>query len=101
MTLLDFSLIWRYFAFSNMLLSTSVLWLASKYLMDRGTFHWVASVPAVIGTAITVSYIATAGVGLSLSEAYAKPIGITVAVLCFIGLFIYHKKRQVDAENVA
>ena len=101
MTLFDFSLIWRYFAFSNMLLSTSVLWLASKYLMDRGTFHWVASVPAVIGTAITVSYIATAGVGLSLSEAYAKPIGITVAVLCFIGLFIYHKKRQVDAENVA
>ncbi len=37
MTFLDFSLIWRYFAFSNMLLSTSVLWLATKYLFDRGT----------------------------------------------------------------
>jgi carbon starvation protein CstA len=101
MTLLDFSLIWRYFAFSNMLLSTSVLWLASKYLMDRGTFHWVASVPAVIGTAITVSYIATAGVGLSLSEAYGKPIGIAVAVLCFIGLLIHHKKRLTSTERVS
>ena len=101
MTLLDFSLIWRYFAFSNMLLSTSVLWLASKYLMDRGTFHWVASVPAVIGTAITVSYIATAGVGLSLSEAYGKPIGIAVAVLCFIGLLIHHKKRLASTERVS
>ena len=101
MTLLDFSLIWRYFAFSNMLLSTSVLWLASKYLMDRGTFHWVASVPAVIGTAITVSYIATAGVGLSLSEAFGKPIGIAVAVLCFIGLLIHHKKRLASTERVS
>lgn len=101
MTLLDFSLIWRYFAFSNMLLSTSVLWLASKFLMDRGTFHWVASVPAVIGTAITVSYIATAGVGLSLSEAYGKPIGIAVAVLCFIGLLIHHKKRLASTERVS
>jgi carbon starvation protein CstA len=101
MTLLDFSLIWRYFAFSNMLLSTSVLWLASKYLMDRGTFHWVASVPAVIGTAITVSYIATAGVGLSLSEAFGKPIGIVVAVLCFIGLLIHHKKRLASTERVS
>lgn len=101
MTLLDFSLIWRYFAFSNMLLSTSVLWLASKYLMDRGTFHWVASVPAVIGTAITVSYIATAGVGLSLSEAYGKPIGIAVAVLCFIGLLIHHKKHLTSTERVS
>jgi len=45
MTKLDFSLIWRYFAFSNMLLSTSVLWLATKYLFDRGTFHWIASIP--------------------------------------------------------
>src|SRR5690606_3058206 len=66
MTFLDFSLIWRYFAFSNMLLSTSVLWLATKYLMDRGTFHWIVSIPAVIGTAITLSYIATAPIGPNL-----------------------------------
>lgn len=93
MTLLDFSLIWRYFAFSNMLLSTSVLWLASKYLLDRGTFHWVASIPAVIGTAITVSYIATAGIGLNVSANYSQPIGITVALCCFVGLIIHHRRH--------
>ncbi len=97
MTLLDFSLIWRYFAFSNMLLSTSVLWLASKYLLDRGTFHWVASIPAVIGTAITVSYIATAGIGLNVSANYSQPIGITVALCCFVGLIIHHIKRHASA----
>lgn len=97
MTFLDFSLIWRYFAFSNMLLSTSVLWLATKYLLDRGTFHWIASVPAVIGTAITVSYIATAGIGLNLPEAFSKPIGIVVAVVCGIGLVLQHNKRTAAA----
>lgn len=97
MTFLDFSLIWRYFAFSNMLLSTSVLWLATKYLFDRGTFHWITSVPAVIGTAITVAYIATAGIGLNLPATYSKPIGIVVAVVCLIGLVMAHNKRPATA----
>jgi len=97
MTFLDFSLIWRYFAFSNMLLSTSVLWLATKYLFDRGTFHWITSIPAVIGTAITVAYIATAGIGLNLSATYSKPIGIVVAIVCLIGLVVAHNKRPATA----
>ncbi|ART82007.1 carbon starvation protein A [Oceanisphaera profunda] len=98
MTFLDFALIWRYFAFSNMLLSTSVLWLATKYLFDRGTVHWVASVPAVIGTAITVSYIVTAPIGFNLSPEYSKPIGVVTAVVCFIALVMQHKKRPVMAQ---
>ncbi len=97
MTFLDFSLIWRYFAFSNMLLSTSVLWLATKYLFDRGTFHWIASIPAVIGTAITVAYIATAGIGLNLPMEYSKPIGIAVAVVCLIGLVFKNNRRTAEA----
>ena len=94
MTFLDFSLIWRYFAFSNMLLSTSVLWLATKYLFDRGTFHWIASIPAVVGTAITVAYIATAGIGLNLPMEYSKAIGVVVGVICLIGLVIAHNKHS-------
>ncbi|MDP5136300.1 carbon starvation protein A [Rheinheimera baltica] len=97
MTFLDFSVIWRYFAFSNMLLSTSVLWLATKYLFDRGTFHWIVSIPAVIGTAITLSYIATAGIGLNLPMDYSKPIGVVIAVVGLIGVVLAHQKRTVAA----
>ncbi|GHE91885.1 carbon starvation CstA family protein [Thalassotalea profundi] len=85
MTKLDFSIIWRYFAFSNMLLSTSVLWLATKYLFNLGTFHWVVSIPAVIATSVTLSYIMTAGIGFNLSSDLGQPIGAATAV---IGLFI-------------
>lgn len=99
MTKLDFSLIWRYFAFSNMLLSTSVLWLATKFLFDRGTFHWVVSLPAVIGTSVTVSYIMTAGIGFSMPSEYAKPIGIVVGVISLILLIMSHNKRSTVAVS--
>ncbi len=98
MTFLDFALIWRYFAFSNMLLSTSVLWLATKYLFDRGAFHWIVSIPAVIGTSVTVSYIATAAIGLNLPIEYSKAIGVVTVVVCMIALLMQHKKHHVKAS---
>lgn len=98
MTKLDFTVIWRYFAFSNMLLSTSVLWLATKYLFDRGTFHWVASIPAAITTGITVSYIATAKIGLNLSPDLSKPIGVVAVVVSLIAIIVMHNKHKGTAK---
>ncbi|WP_408095541.1 carbon starvation protein A [Peredibacter sp. HCB2-198] len=93
MTKIDFSLIWRYFAFSNMLLSTSVLWLATKYLFNKKTFHWIVSVPAIAGTSLTIAYIMTSEIGLGLPASANDPIGIGCAVACS-GLLIYwHKKK--------
>ncbi|GAC31283.1 carbon starvation CstA family protein [Paraglaciecola polaris] len=97
MTKLDFTVIWRYFAFSNMLLSTSVLWLATKYLFDRGTFHWIASIPAVITTGVTVSYIMTAAIGFNLSPDLGKPIGAVVVAIGFILLALAHNKHKQAA----
>jgi carbon starvation protein CstA len=94
MTKLDFSVIWRYFAFSNMLLSTSVLWLATKYLFDRKAFHWITSIPAVITTAVTISYIMTAPIGINLSSDFGKPIGAAVAVIVFILVVIADAKNK-------
>jgi len=100
MTKLDFTVIWRYFAFSNMLLSTSVLWLATKYLFDRGTFHWIASVPAVITTAVTLSYIMTAQIGFNLSSDFSKPIGVVATIIGLLALVITHFSKHKKA-NVA
>ena len=94
MTKIDFNLIWRYFAFSNMLLSTSVLWLATKYLYDRGAFHWITSIPATIGTAATVSYILTASIGLGLPSNYAEPAGLAIGCICLVLMTIAHFKRE-------
>ena len=93
MTKIDFSLIWRYFAFSNMLLSTSVLWLATKYLFDKKTFHWIVSLPATVGTAITVAYILTSNIGIGLPESYSAPIGVVTGVCCLVFLIVCHRKQ--------
>lgn len=101
MTKVDFTLIWRYFAFSNMLLSTSVLWLATKYLFDRGTFHWIVSLPAIGGTSVTVSYIMTAGIGLGLPQSFSQPTGIAVGIVSLIALILVHQKRKPAAKSEA
>lgn len=95
MTKIDFSLIWRYFAFSNMLLSTSVLWLATKYLFTRKAFHWIVSLPAIAGTSVTVSYIMTAPFGLRMDQAASNPIGIATGIICLILLIFTHKKTYL------
>ncbi len=100
MTLLDFSLIWRYFAFSNMLLSTSVLWLATKYLLQRGSFHWIASIPAVIGTSICAAYILTDKIGFNLSSEYSQFIGAIVAVASLVFLFRAHVKYRTKPQPI-
>ncbi|MGL4475252.1 MAG: carbon starvation CstA family protein [Shewanella sp.] len=101
MTKIDFTLIWRYFAFSNMLLSTSVLWLATKYLLDRNAFHWIVSLPAVIGTSVTFSYIMTAGIGLGLAQELSRPIGIAVAIVCLIAVVLVDRKYKLAAAAAA
>jgi carbon starvation protein CstA len=97
MTKLDFTVIWRYFAFSNMLLSTSVLWLATKYLFDRGTFHWIASIPAVLTTGVSVSYIMTAAIGFNLTADLGRPIGVVVVVIGLVLLVFIDKKHKSEA----
>ncbi|WP_417335813.1 carbon starvation protein A [Halobacteriovorax marinus] len=92
MTKIDFSLIWRYFAFSNMLLSTSVMWLATKYLFTKKTVHWIASLPAIVGTAVTLSYIFTAPIGLNFDKSLSTPIGIVTGVVLLIALIIVDRR---------
>jgi hypothetical protein len=83
-----------------MLLSTSVLWLATKYLFDRGSFHWIASIPAVLGSSMTLSYIMTAAIGFNLPMAYGKPIGVIVALVGLVALVVVHRRRYLDTPIV-
>ena len=93
-TFIDFSLIWRYFAFSNMLLSTSVLWLATKYLFDRGAFHWIVSLPATLGTSVTLSYILSASIGFGMPMEWSKPAGAVIGVVVLFALIFADRKGQ-------
>lgn len=83
LTFIDFTIIWRYFAWSNQTLATIVLWTSATYLYKNAKPHWIASLPATFMTAVVTTYIIVAPEGLKLSESIGVPIGIAVAVLTF------------------
>ncbi len=87
---IDFTIIWRYFAWSNQTLATIVLWTSAVYLVVNKRNHWIATIPATFMTAVITSYILVAGEGLGLSESIGIPVGIACAVLS-IAVFLYKK----------
>ena len=83
LTFIDFTIIWRYFAWSNQTLATIVLWTSATYLYKNARPHWIASLPATFMTAVVTTYIIVAPEGLKMSESIGVPVGIGVAVLTF------------------
>ncbi|KIH77704.1 Carbon starvation protein CstA [Geoalkalibacter ferrihydriticus] len=82
----DFDLIWRYFGWSNQALAMLVLWTAAIYLRQSDKFHWIATIPAMFMTAVTVSFILQATIGFNLSPEFSNPVGVAAAVLALVVL---------------
>lgn len=80
---IDFTIVWRYFAWSNQTLATIVLWTSAAYLYKNAKPHWIASIPATFMTAVVTSYIIVAPEGFKMSESIGIPVGIAVAVITF------------------
>ncbi|MDD4807652.1 MAG: carbon starvation CstA family protein [Oscillospiraceae bacterium] len=87
LTQLDFSVIWRYFSYSNQTLAMIVLWTGAAYLCKwkPGTMYsLVAAIPATFMSAVTATYLFMAPECLHLSTAIAYPAGIIFAIFCVI-----------------
>lgn len=81
LTMMDFNVLWRYFACSNQILAAITLWAAAIWLARKGSVWIIAALPAAFMTAVCVTYILFAprpeGFGIDLNIATA--IGITAA----------------------
>ncbi len=98
LTLVDFTVIWRYFAFSNQALATIVLWTSAVYMVRNGRSHWFVSLPATFMTAVCVTYIVMAPEGLSLPQSFAYPAGLIAAVsalLIFCFMFSFRNSKAL------
>lgn len=88
-TLFDFEVLWRYFAWTNQLLAVFTLWAASVFLARHRKLFVITLLPAVFMTIVCVGYILYApqpeGFGLGLG--WALGIGGAVAAL-FVTLFV-------------
>ena len=101
LTQVDFSVIWRYFAFSNQALATIVLWTAAVYSVRRRCNVWIVLVPATFMTAVCSTYILMAPEGLALSAEIAYPAGILLAATAWLVFVIrFFGGRPVEDELV-
>uniref|UniRef100_UPI0032172946 carbon starvation CstA family protein n=1 Tax=uncultured Draconibacterium sp. TaxID=1573823 RepID=UPI0032172946 len=91
LTQIDFSVIWRYFAWSNQTLATIVLWTITIYLTQERKFYWITLLPAVFMTAVITTYLLFAPEGFSLSKEISYSIGILFSLVSFVAFFFYRK----------
>lgn len=89
LSLIDFTIIWRYFGWANQTLATIVLWAGAVYLMRRGRLHWICTVPAVFMTAVCVSYICyEPTMGFAISIDIANIVGVIAAIVAFVAFML-------------
>ena len=91
LTQIDFSIIWRYFAWANQTLAMVVLLTITVYLAQERKFYWVTLIPAVFMTAVIITYLLFAPEGFSLSNELSSTVGVLAAVLACAAFFIYRK----------
>ncbi len=87
LTFIDFSLIWRYFAWSQLIVATIVLFAASAYLMKKEKHYLIALAPAAVCTLIAFAYILQAPEGLRLPAMIANIISV-IATVILTAIFI-------------
>lgn len=92
LTQMDFSVIWRYFAWSNQTLAMIVLWTITVYLAQQRKFYWITLLPALLMTAVTSTYLLFAPEGFSLSKEISYSAGAIITLAALTGFFIYIQK---------
>lgn len=93
-TRIDFSVIWRYFAWSNQTLATVVLWAITVSLVRERKFYWITLIPAVFMTAVTSTYLLFAPEGFALPGSIAYPAGIIISLALMAGFFVYVRRMN-------
>jgi carbon starvation protein CstA len=95
LTLIDFSIIWRYFAWSNQTLAVVVLWVISVSLMQQKKFYWVTLIPAVFMTAVTMSYLFFAPERFALSKRLSGILAAGISTIILLFFFVYQFRYRI------
>ena len=97
--MIDFNVLWRYFAWSNQTLAVFTLWAATVYLARRRKAYVVTLLPAMFMTAVSISYLLFAprpeGLGLDWFISITIAVAVSLALLI---LFMRSLRRLQPAQ---
>jgi carbon starvation protein CstA len=85
-----FDVLWRYFAWTNQTLACFMLWAAAVWLTRRGYNCWIAFIPALFMSVVTMSYIVVAPEGFGLP----LPVGLA-AGFALMALQMFHFLKYI------
>ena len=91
-TLMDFDVIWIYFAWLNQTLAAISLWAVTVYLLQNKKRYIIALLPAIFMTFIVVLYILIAREGLRLDYVVGASIA-TLVTAVITGIFAWYVCR--------
>lgn len=104
---IDYSVVWRYFSWSNQTLAMIALWTAAVYLEKNSKKGIYCSIPAAFMTAVSVTYFVAApeclgllwkstGVAYGVYYPIALAIGAVSAVVCYVFFVRFQKKKTLE-----
>lgn len=99
---MDFSIIWRYFSWSNQTLAMMALWAGAVFLHKFGyppIASLMAALPATFMSAVSATYFFMAPECLHLPTSIAYPVGIVFAAACLLLFVIQVFIRGKDDVN--
>ena len=91
LTFVDFSLIWRYFAWSQLLIATAVLFAATVYLIQKEKPYIITLAPAFFCLLIAFGYILQASEGLRLPSMIANVISLIATIIITVAFLKKYK----------
>ena len=106
---LDYSMVWRYFSWSNQTLAMIALWAASVYMLQNKKNYWVTVIPATFMSAVSATYFMAApecmGIlwkTINFTGYYPVAVvtGIVFAALMLL-LFMRTVKKQEKVSPIA
>jgi len=97
----DFTIIWRYFGWANQTLAVVALWTGAVFLAKRGSYWWLAVVPAVFMTVVTTSYIMVEKVGFGLGVGIGTTIGLVAGSACLAAFLIARPRLEPESDEPA
>ena len=98
LTFVDFSLIWRYFAWLQLIVAVAVLLSGTVYLIQKKKHYIITLIPSIICILISFGYILQAPEGLRLPAMIANIISV---ILTIIITAIFLKKYKFNNDKTA
>ena len=78
--LIDFNVLWRYFAWTNQTLAAITLWACAVYVARHGKAYVICLIPAIFMTIVVVSYILFA----PTPEGFGLPLPLSLGIAAAI-----------------